>query len=191
MRTQISTSVSEETLRQFEELRERMGASGSEVLARAIENLYREGAMNQETEIRDIVYAYDNDDASIFGSDSDLAAEHVDGPASVQEYEDRLLAALGKKFPRADIEIKRGQLDYIAIDFDRGHTEYDTVWDIAHEIWESWDWLVYETGWARCAHCDAMFSTATLGVSLDTDSGDLCPDCAAAGDAEEMPDLDA
>ena len=49
MRTQISTSVSEETLRQFEELRERMGASGSEVLARAIDRMHREGAMDDRT----------------------------------------------------------------------------------------------------------------------------------------------
>lgn len=89
-------------------------------------------------EIQSITIEYDNDESAMYGSNG---AEGYDAMASEMKYEEMLTAALQEAYPDVEIEVTTGY-GRVMVDGDTAHEEVDTVNQILHKVWSSFDWLV-------------------------------------------------
>lgn len=87
---------------------------------------------------------HDTSDEAMFGNDPDTLTE-IDASASVLRFLDMLGEALRAAYPGADVVItacegvSRTDVEGTPDD-DAARLDVD---ELRHELWESWDWLVY------------------------------------------------
>jgi len=96
-------------------------------------------------EIRTITVVHNMDKDSMYGSDG--PEDGVNVSASESQFETLVSDAIKGQYPTAAVEFKTGNgmgTKILVNGDDHPDSEY-IGWKIYHEVWESWDWVVYDS----------------------------------------------